>query len=323
VGPAPENGDLRAPVALRGNAVDPSLLAAIQATFAYFDDGIRSLEVLHGRFLELRRLFDGARADDELLRLVIQEGLSTMYQARSLLDLQRGLEVQGCSLAPLRPPLKGVAELLTSVGEVELPALLKLYKKAANPWVMTLLEVQFDVLLDHDISDVCAKIAGSLKDPTPPEDSALLAWCGYAVAGVDDTVFREEVLPPSRPRRARSRVGQLLARAPEGAAGASAHAPPRQGRAGDAMSALLRRLRARWLRSRSRSARAAVSPRPRASPCSAAAAAPALRRLADEGREDAATALAEALARGALVRRPDGQGRGGRGARSPTCSPQS
>lgn len=189
---APENGDLRAPVALRGNAVDPSLLAAIQATFAYFDDGIRSLEVLHGRFLELRRLFDGARADDELLRLVIQEGLSTMYQARSLLDLQRGLEVQGCSLAPLRPPLKGVAELLTSVGEVELPALLKLYKKAANPWVMTLLEVQFDVLLDHDISDVCAKIAGSLKDPTPPEDSALLAWCGYAVAGVDDTVFAKK-----------------------------------------------------------------------------------------------------------------------------------
>ncbi|MFO0762909.1 MAG: hypothetical protein U0359_41115 [Byssovorax sp.] len=190
----PEGNDLRAPVALRGAAADPAIIAAIRATFAFFDDGMRSLEVLHGRFLDLRRLFDASRTDDELLRLVIQEGLSTMYQARRLLDLQRGMEVNGCSLAPLRPPLKAVAELLTSVGEVELPALLKLYEKGANPWVMTLLKVQHDVLLDHDISDVCAKIVAQLQDPTPPEDTAILAWCGYAVAAVDDTSFAKKYL---------------------------------------------------------------------------------------------------------------------------------
>ncbi len=188
----PEGGDMRAPVSLRSAGVDPPLVKAIGATFAHFDDGMRSLEVVHGRFLDLRRLYDAARTDDELLRLVIQEALSTMYQARRLLDLQRGMEVSGCSLAPLRPPLKAVADLLASVGDVELPALLKLYEKGANPWVMTLLKVQYDVLLDHDISDVCAKIVGSLKDPTPPEDTAILAWCGYAVASIDDVSFAKK-----------------------------------------------------------------------------------------------------------------------------------
>ena len=57
---------------------------------------------------------------------------------------------------------------------------------------MTLLKVQYDVLLDHDISDVCAKVIASMKDPTPQEDSAILAWCGYAVANVDDTSFAKK-----------------------------------------------------------------------------------------------------------------------------------
>ena len=100
----PEGGDPRSPVSLRGNGVDPPLLKSIRVTFAYFDDGIRSLEVLYSRFLDLRRFYDAARTDDELLRLVIQEGLSTLYQGRRLLDLQRGSRSRAARSRPCAAP---------------------------------------------------------------------------------------------------------------------------------------------------------------------------------------------------------------------------
>jgi hypothetical protein len=155
---------------------------ALDETVTYFGTAFSRVEYEYARFQDFRRLYDGASHDPRLLRVTIQQGLTSLYWGRHLLDFASTLESKGCSLKPFRRGLKAVSDIASDVGQGQLPAVMRQLDPASDPWGSQLLRIQLAIFSGQDALSLCAGASRSLSTASTPYDTSILTWCGYAAA---------------------------------------------------------------------------------------------------------------------------------------------
>jgi hypothetical protein len=167
---------------VKGPALSTQEQRALDDTMAYFGSAFTRIEYEYARFQDFRRLYDGAPHDQRLLRVAIQQGLTTLYWGRHLLDFASAFESRGCSLKPFRRGLKAVSDIASDVGQGQLPAVMRQLDAGSDPWGSQLLRIQLAIFSAQDALSLCATASRALASASTTYDTSILTWCGYAAA---------------------------------------------------------------------------------------------------------------------------------------------
>jgi hypothetical protein len=167
---------------VKGPELQPNEAAAVNGTLEYFNGAFRQIEQEYARFQDFRRLYDAAQHDQRLLRVAIQQGLSVLYAGRRVLDFSNSFEAGGCSLKPLHKGLKAVGDVVSDVGQGQLPALMRMFDENGDHWGSVLLSIQHAVVAGQDAITPCANASRELDGASTQYDTSILTWCGYAAA---------------------------------------------------------------------------------------------------------------------------------------------
>jgi len=153
----------------------------IDALIDHYWTMTKPIQCSYTAFQEYRRLQAQIPHDDFLLRTTIQQGLVVLYHIRTLINFHEGMEEIGCSMKPFQQLLKEVRSFQSDLADSQLPALMNKIKQSLDEWAWNLLQLELDVLSGRDVADRCKEYFDHLSAGDKIYDTAIIAWCGYAL----------------------------------------------------------------------------------------------------------------------------------------------